>query len=155
MAYSWWRPLAEEPWIPGKPVGWNQQPWGLVCLYTCSCSPPSWTWGTTPPASSTCPTTTSSSTQWMWQHLQRILLWVGDGLQFKSSSDRLFFPNKNISDGFFNDSRLLNGRYRPGHTADALRLLMVYKYGGFYLDLDYVVFNDLTHYHNIVVGNRP
>jgi len=58
-------------------------------------------------------------------------------------------------DGFFDDSRLKKSRYRPGHTADALRLLIVYKYGGFYLDLDYVVFNDLTHYNNIVVGNRP
>ena len=41
------------------------------------------------------------------------------------------------------------------HTADALRLLLLYKFGGFYLDLDYVVFNDLSHYHNIVVGNKP
>ena len=32
--------------------------------------------------------------------------------------------------------------------------VILYKFGGFYLDLDYVVFNDLTQFHNIVVGNR-
>merc|ERR1719336_3456897 len=32
---------------------------------------------------------------------------------------------------------------------------MIYKYGGFYLDLDYVVFNDLSQFENIVVGNKP
>lgn len=54
---------------------------------------------------------------------------------------------------FFSSSKLSNSEYSAVHKADALRLLMVYKFGGFYLDLDYVVFNDLTHYHNIVVGN--
>ena len=32
-------------------------------------------------------------------------------------------------------------------------LVMLWKYGGFYLDLDYVVFNDLRQFENIVVGN--
>ena len=40
------------------------------------------------------------------------------------------------------------------HTADALRLLMVYKFGGFYLDLDHVVLNDLNHYNNMVLGKE-
>ena len=31
--------------------------------------------------------------------------------------------------------------------------VMLWKYGGFYLDLDYVVFNDLSQFENIVVGN--
>ena len=39
------------------------------------------------------------------------------------------------------------------HKADALRLLLIHKFGGFYLDLDYVVLNDLSHYNNILVGN--
>ena len=34
-------------------------------------------------------------------------------------------------------------------------MLLVYKFGGFYLDLDYVVLNSLSHHHNIVVGNQP
>ena len=37
------------------------------------------------------------------------------------------------------------------HTADVLRLLLVYIYGGFYLDLDYVVLNDLSRYKNMLV----
>ena len=32
-------------------------------------------------------------------------------------------------------------------------LVMLWKYGGFYLDLDYVVFNDLRQFENIIVGN--
>ena len=37
------------------------------------------------------------------------------------------------------------------HTADALRLLLIYKYGGLYLDLDYVVLRDLSHYRNMLL----
>ena len=58
-------------------------------------------------------------------------------------------------ESFFSSGRLAGSSYSAVHTADALRLLMLYKYGGFYLDLDYVVFNDLTQYNNIVVGNKP
>ena len=56
---------------------------------------------------------------------------------------------------FFSSARLASSLYSAVHTADALRLLILYKYGGFYLDLDYVVFNDLSHYNNIVVANKP
>ena len=56
---------------------------------------------------------------------------------------------------FFSSPRLASSEYSAVHTADALRLLLVYKYGGFYLDLDYVVLNSLSHYNNIVVGNQP
>merc|ERR1719483_1823065 len=58
-------------------------------------------------------------------------------------------------ESFFSSPQLARSSYSAVHTADALRLLMVYKFGGFYLDLDYVVFNDLTHYSNIVVGKQP
>lgn len=37
------------------------------------------------------------------------------------------------------------------HFSDALRVLLVYKFGGFYIDTDYVVINDLSHYQNITV----
>ena len=32
---------------------------------------------------------------------------------------------------------------------------MLYKFGGIYLDLDFVTLNSLTHYHNIVVSEPP
>ena len=39
------------------------------------------------------------------------------------------------------------------HFSDALRVLLVYKFGGFYIDTDYVVLNDLSDYQNITVKN--
>ena len=56
---------------------------------------------------------------------------------------------------FFSSPKLANSQYSAVHRADALRLLLVYKFGGFYLDLDYVVLNSLSHHNNIVVGNKP
>ena len=69
------------------------------------------------------------------------------------SIDLETFTQDTPLESFFSSSKLVNSEYSAVHKADALRLLMVYKFGGFYLDLDYVVFNDLTHYHNMVVGN--
>ena len=37
------------------------------------------------------------------------------------------------------------------HLSDALRVLLVWKFGGLYLDTDYVVLNDMSHYQNITV----
>ena len=37
------------------------------------------------------------------------------------------------------------------HLSDALRVLLVWRFGGLYLDTDYVVLNDLSHYQNITV----
>ena len=42
-------------------------------------------------------------------------------------------------------------KYKAVHTADAVRLLLIYKYGGLYLDLDYVVLRDLSHYKNMLL----
>ena len=39
------------------------------------------------------------------------------------------------------------------HLSDALRVLLIWKFGGFYLDLDYVVMNKMTQYENFVVSN--
>ena len=39
------------------------------------------------------------------------------------------------------------------HLSDALRVLLIWKFGGLYLDLDYVVMNELTQYENFVVSN--
>ena len=40
------------------------------------------------------------------------------------------------------------------HLSDALRVLLVWKFGGLYLDLDYVVINKMTQYENFVVSNN-
>ncbi|EEC18888.1 lactosylceramide 4-alpha-galactosyltransferase, putative, partial [Ixodes scapularis] len=41
-----------------------------------------------------------------------------------------------------------SSRYRVVHLADVLRLAVVYKYGGVYLDLDTVVLRSLEDLHN-------
>ena len=69
----------------------------------------------------------------------------------RSLIDNKKFP----ADSFFSLPSLARSPYSAVHKADALRLLLVYKFGGFYLDLDYVVLNSLAHYNNIVVGNKP
>ena len=56
-----------------------------------------------------------------------------------------------ISEQFFNDGLLKKSGHKVEHTADVLRLLFVYIYGGFYLDLEYVVLHDLSHYRNMLV----
>ena len=61
----------------------------------------------------------------------------------------------NVEASFFSSPKLASSEFSAVHRADALRLLLVYKFGGFYLDLDYVVLNSLAHYNNIVVGNKP
>ena len=58
-----------------------------------------------------------------------------------------------ILEGFFTSPKLVESPHQIVHKADALRLLLIHKFGGFYLDLDYVVLNDLSHYNNILVGN--
>ena len=52
---------------------------------------------------------------------------------------------------FFKDGGLNGSIHNVEHTSDVLRLLLVHLYGGFYLDLDYVVINDLTQYTNMLV----
>ena len=37
------------------------------------------------------------------------------------------------------------------HLSDALRVLLVWRLGGLYLDMDYVVLSDMTSYQNITV----
>ena len=72
-------------------------------------------------------------------------------------------------EGFFSREDLLTSPYRYSHVSDGLRWLLIYKYGGFYLgeclnkyygetntnslfvDLDFLVLNDLTHYSSFVL----
>ena len=43
----------------------------------------------------------------------------------------------------------------PAHKSDILRYLMLYKFGGIYLDLDFVTLNSLAHYQDFVVSEPP
>ena len=60
-----------------------------------------------------------------------------------------------LDPAFFTAPALLAGPHRPAHTADALRLLLVYRFGGLYLDLDFVVLRSLEDFNNILVSNIP
>lgn len=61
------------------------------------------------------------------------------------------FSRASPLEGFFSSESLASTPHRTVHTSDALRYLLLYKYGGFYLDLDYLVINDLTHYSSFVL----
>ena len=45
-----------------------------------------------------------------------------------------------------------NGKYRVAHLSDALRLLTLYKYGGYYFDLDIIHLRSLTSSRNFIVA---
>eukprot|EP00092_Neocalanus_flemingeri_P026661 GFUD01028904.1.p1 GENE.GFUD01028904.1~~GFUD01028904.1.p1 ORF type:complete len:388 (-),score=75.77 GFUD01028904.1:90-1253(-) len=78
---------------------------------------------------------------------------------YTSTSNNINFFSINVTtiakdtplEQFFRDGQLNKSAYKIVHTSDVLRLLLVYMYGGFYLDLDYVVIRDLSHYHNMLV----
>ena len=57
-----------------------------------------------------------------------------------------------FEEGFFTSPKLAASPHQAVHKADALRLFLIHKFGGFYMDLDYVVLNDLSHYNYILVG---
>ena len=78
----------------------------------------------------------------------------------KYNFQQSIFPSKDfvriyfivpVLENFFNSSILAQSYHRAVHTADAIRLLLIYKFGGFYLDLDYVVLRDLSHYSNMLL----
>ena len=52
---------------------------------------------------------------------------------------------------FFQEARYRASPNSVVHLSDALRVLLVWRYGGLYLDTDYVVLNDMSHYKNITV----
>ena len=58
----------------------------------------------------------------------------------------------NILENFFKSDILAKSSHPAVHTSDALKLLIIYKFGGFYLDLDYVVLRDLRHYKNMLLS---
>jgi lactosylceramide 4-alpha-galactosyltransferase len=42
------------------------------------------------------------------------------------------------------------GPYAVSHLSDALRFLTLYKYGGYYIDLDIIMIQPVTHYRNFI-----
>ena len=54
----------------------------------------------------------------------------------------------------FSNSPLSGSVARYTHMADALRLLLVHRYGGFYADTDYVIIRPLTGLHNVVASDQ-
>ena len=40
------------------------------------------------------------------------------------------------------------------HSADALRLLLIERYGGFYADLDFVILKSLTGLQNVIASDQ-
>ena len=59
-----------------------------------------------------------------------------------------------FSEAFFHDASYSKSQDAIVHLSDALRVLLIWKFGGFYLDLDYVVINKMTQYENFVVSNN-
>jgi len=79
-------------------------------------------------------------------------------LYMKSNKVKIFsldiqtFVENSPLESFFNSTKnLAASHHKAVHTSDALRLLLIYKYGGLYLDLDYVVLRDLSHYKNMLL----
>ena len=58
-----------------------------------------------------------------------------------------------FSESFFVDGSYQRSESRVVHLSDALRVLLVWRLGGLYLDTDYVVINDMSQYRNSLVNN--
>jgi len=43
-----------------------------------------------------------------------------------------------------------NSKFKATHQSDALRLALIYKYGGFYSDMDAVTIRDLSNFQNVI-----
>lgn len=54
-------------------------------------------------------------------------------------------------ENWFNSSKMQQDQFAASHKSDGLRSLLVYTFGGFYMDLDYVVLQDLSHYKNTLI----
>ena len=78
---------------------------------------------------------------------------------YMSGHTNLHFYTVNISSLALNtplQSFLQKAGYKASpnsvvHLSDALRVLLVWRFGGLYLDTDYVVLNDMSHYQNVTV----
>ena len=62
--------------------------------------------------------------------------------------------DKSSKEGFMQAGGV-NGSLVPAvHTSDVLRLLLLFRFGGFYHDLDYVVLGRLSQYTNHVLEEK-
>lgn len=57
-------------------------------------------------------------------------------------------------EGFFSSQRLRESMSKYVHTADALRLLLIEKYGGFYSDSDFVILKSLVGLENVIASDQ-
>lgn len=57
-------------------------------------------------------------------------------------------------EGFFTSLALRNSMNKFVHAADATRLLLLNRFGGFYADLDMVIIKDISHLHNVVASDQ-
>ena len=57
-------------------------------------------------------------------------------------------------EGFMQAGGVNNSLVPAIHTSDVLRLLLLFRFGGFYHDLDYVVLGPLTQYTNSVLEEK-
>jgi len=55
---------------------------------------------------------------------------------------------------YTSEALVLSYDYKYAHVADALRLLLVQKYGGFYADTDYVITKPLTGLQNVLASDQ-
>jgi len=61
------------------------------------------------------------------------------------------FAIGSIIEKFLTSGSLEKSNWPAAHTSDALRLLLLYEFGGMYLDLDFVVLRDLTPYNHMIL----
>ena len=92
-------------------------------------------------------TLTLASTLWTLRNWQWIPRQVNIPVSIYSSC------KVKILEDFFRTAPYNKSKTPVVHLSDALRVLLVWKFGGIYLDLDYVILNDMTHYQNFLAGN--
>ena len=56
-----------------------------------------------------------------------------------------------IAETFLLSGILEKSSWPSVHTSDALRLLLIYEFGGMYLDLDFVIFRELRPYNYMLL----
>ena len=57
-------------------------------------------------------------------------------------------------EGFFTGLKIEDSMNRVVHTADALRLLVIQRFGGFYSDTDVVFLRDVTHLKDVIASDQ-
>jgi len=68
--------------------------------------------------------------------------------------DPVKFSENTPIEGFFTSDKLKESMSRFVHSADALRLLLIERYGGFYADLDFVILKSLRDLHNVIASDQ-